>query len=30
MHTLGFENVTTRHGHEVVVDNLTVTVQPGR
>ncbi|HSO05249.1 MAG TPA: ATP-binding cassette domain-containing protein, partial [Candidatus Limnocylindrales bacterium] len=30
MHTLEFENVTKRYGHETVVDNLTFTVQPGR
>ena len=30
MYTLEFENVTKRYGHEVVVDDLTVTVQPGR
>jgi ABC-2 type transport system ATP-binding protein len=30
MYTLEFENVTKRYGHEVVVDDLTFTVQPGR
>ena len=30
MHTLEFENVTKRYGREVVVDDLTFTVQPGR
>ena len=30
MYTLEFENVSKRYGHEVVVDNLTFTVQPGR
>lgn len=30
MFTLEFENVTKSHGHEVVVDDLTFTVQPGR
>lgn len=30
MYTLEFKNVTKRYGHEVVVDDLTFTVQPGR
>ena len=30
MYTLKFENVTKRYGHDVVVDDLTFTVQPGR
>jgi ABC-2 type transport system ATP-binding protein len=30
MYTLEFANVTKRYGHEVVVDDLTFTVQPGR
>ncbi|MEO5652986.1 MAG: ATP-binding cassette domain-containing protein [Marmoricola sp.] len=30
MYTLEFENVTKRYGHEVVVDDLTFAVQPGR
>ena len=30
MYTLEFENVTKSYGHEVVVDNLNITVQPGR
>jgi len=30
MHTLEFENVTKSYGHEVVIDDLTFTVQPGR
>jgi ABC-2 type transport system ATP-binding protein len=30
MYTLEFENVTKRYGREVVVDDLTFTVQPGR
>ncbi|RYC13393.1 ABC transporter ATP-binding protein [Nocardioides zhouii] len=30
MHTLEFENVTKRYRHEVVVDDLTFTVLPGR
>jgi ABC-2 type transport system ATP-binding protein len=30
MYTLDFKNVTKRYGHEVVVDDLTFTVQPGR
>ncbi|MCY7402174.1 MAG: ATP-binding cassette domain-containing protein [Nocardioides sp.] len=30
MHTLEFENVTKSYGHEVVVDDLTFTVKPGR
>jgi ABC-2 type transport system ATP-binding protein len=30
MYTLDFESVTKRYGHEVVVDDLTFTVQPGR
>jgi ABC-2 type transport system ATP-binding protein len=30
MYTLEFENVTKRYGHEVVVDDLTFTVQPAR
>jgi len=30
MYPLEFENVTKRYGHEVVVDDLTFTVQPGR
>ena len=30
MYTLEFEYVTKRYGHEVVVDDLTFTVQPGR
>ena len=30
MHTLEFANVTKRYGHEVVVDDLTFTVEPGR
>ena len=30
MYTLEFENVTKSYGHELVVDNLTFTVQPGR
>ncbi len=30
MHTLEFENVTKSYAHEVVVDALTFTVQPGR
>jgi ABC-2 type transport system ATP-binding protein len=30
MYTLEFENVTKSYGHEVAVDNLTFTVQPGR
>jgi ABC-2 type transport system ATP-binding protein len=30
MHTLTFENVTKRYRHDVVVDDLTFTVQPGR
>jgi ABC-2 type transport system ATP-binding protein len=30
MYTLEFENVTKRYGNEVVVDDLTFTVQPGR
>ena len=30
MSTLEFANVTKRYGHEVVVDELTLTVQPGR
>ena len=30
MYTLEFENVTKRYRHEVVVDDLTFTVQPGR
>jgi len=30
MYALEFENVTKSYGHEVVVDDLTFTVQPGR
>ena len=30
MYTLLFENVTKRYGHDVVVDDLTFTVRPGR
>jgi ABC-2 type transport system ATP-binding protein len=30
MYTLEFEHVTKRYGHDVVVDDLTCTVQPGR
>jgi ABC-2 type transport system ATP-binding protein len=30
MHTLEIENVTKRYGHEVVVDDLSFTVRPGR
>jgi ABC-2 type transport system ATP-binding protein len=30
MHTLEFEHVTKRYGHDVVVDDLTFTVHPGR
>jgi len=30
MYTLEFEHVTKRYGHEVVVDDLTFTVKPGR
>jgi ABC-2 type transport system ATP-binding protein len=30
MYTLEFENVTKRYGHEVVLDDLTFTVQTGR
>ena len=30
MYTLEFESVTKSYGHEVVVDDLTFTVQPGR
>ena len=30
MHKLEFEHVTKRYGHEVVVDDLTFTVKPGR
>ena len=30
MYSLEFENVTKRYGHEVVVDDLTFTVKPGR
>jgi len=30
MYTLEFESVTKNYGHEVVVDDLTFTVQPGR
>ncbi len=30
MYTLEFESVTKRYGHEVVVDDLTFTVEPGR
>ena len=30
MYPLEFENVTKRYRHEVVVDDLTITVQPGR
>ena len=30
MYTLEIENVTKRYGHDVVVDDLTFTVQPGR
>jgi ABC-2 type transport system ATP-binding protein len=30
MYTLEFDNVTKSYGHEVAVDNLTFTVQPGR
>jgi ABC-2 type transport system ATP-binding protein len=30
MYTLEFTHVTKRYGHEVVVDDLTFTVQPGR
>jgi ABC-2 type transport system ATP-binding protein len=30
MHTLSFENVTKRYRHDVVVDDLTFSVQPGR
>jgi ABC-2 type transport system ATP-binding protein len=30
MYTLEFANVTKRYGHEVVLDDLTLTVRPGR
>ena len=30
MYTLEFRNLTKRYGQEVVVDDLTFTVQPGR
>ena len=30
MYTLEFQNVTKRYGHEVVLDDLTFAVQPGR
>jgi ABC-2 type transport system ATP-binding protein len=30
MYTLEFEHITKRYGHEVVVDDLTFTVRPGR
>ena len=30
MYTLDFENVTKSYGREVVLDNLTISVQPGR
>jgi ABC-2 type transport system ATP-binding protein len=30
MYTLEFEHVTKRYGHDVVVDDLTFTVEPGR
>ena len=30
MHTLEIEHVTKRYGHEVVVDDLSFTVRPGR
>jgi ABC-2 type transport system ATP-binding protein len=30
MYTLEFDRVTKSYGHEVVVDDLTFTVQPGR
>jgi ABC-2 type transport system ATP-binding protein len=30
MYTLEFESVTKSYGHEVVVDDLTFTVRPGR